>query len=291
MLADLELAAPDCAWVAALAHRIGVTPEASLRSLLAPPRSPFSPAQTTRVHPTTRGFTSLFLAARLASIPELPDLSPLADLVWLDVRGTHLERLDLRAARRLEVVCASDTPLASIDLPAAPSPFRWLEVHRTRLRSIDISAHPMLECLEWEGTPLEAVHACDLTARSLADLQGSPLASRITTRPATAAELHAFADHHNFDDGPALLSWIVSHPACDLGTALLAYWRCDPVHVRTGNADYERPYRDLLALVEARVAAGAYATATCPYDPVADGFGDGHMDNPTIPDTLRRKVP
>lgn len=262
-----------------------------MRAMMAPPSAPWLPAKATEVDWKSHRFLSLFLAGRLGSIAELPDVAPLADLVELDVRGTQLEQLEMGGARRLEVVLASNTPLAAIDLPAAPSPFRWLEVERTRLTSIDLSAHPLLECLEWEGTPLERVRACDLTARALAELRDSPLADRITTRPATSAELHSFAERFNYDDDLDVLTFVVSHPACDLGTALLAYWRCDPVHVRSGQENYERPYRELLSLIERRVAALAFATAACPYDPVADGFGRGHMDDPSIPAALRRTVP
>jgi hypothetical protein len=289
VLAGFELAEADCAWVVELARSLGLTPEDSMRRIMDPLPSFSPPAHPSQVH---RGrIISLRLAERLGSLTALPDLAPLTGLVSLDVHGTAIERLDLEAARSLEVLRAGDTPLAALVLPAAPSPFRWIEVQRTRLRSLDLSPYPFLECLAHEGVPLESIHACDLTARWLAELRDPPLASLVTTRPATAAELHTFAEHFNYDDDLETLGWVASHPACDLGTALLVYWRCDPANVRGGDDDFEQPHRDLLALVEARVAAGAYATAACPYDPVADGFGKTHMDNPDIPAALRRRVP
>src|SRR6185437_93550 len=193
VLAGFELADADCAWVVELARRLAVTPEDCVRRLMDPLPSYLPPAQPTQVH-------------------------------RLDVRGTTLDRLDLGAARSVEVLHASDTPLTALTLPAAPSPFRWLEVQRTRLKSLDLSPYLFLECLGWEGAPLESVHACDLTARWLPELRDPPLAGLVTTRQATAAELHDFAEHFNYDDDLDMLGWVVSHPACDLGTALLAYW-------------------------------------------------------------------
>ncbi len=143
------------------------------------------PAQPTQVHRHDGRFTSLRLAGRLGSLASLPELAPLTGLVSLDVRGMRIERLDLGAARSLEVLHASDTPLV----------------------------------------------------------------------------------------------------------ALLAYWRRDLARVRGSEEDGRRALRDLLGLVEARVAAGGYATAVCQYDPVADGFGAGHMDDCGIPAAVRRCVP
>ncbi len=291
MLTGFELAEADCAWVVELSRRLALTPEDWMRRFMDPLPS-FSPqAEPTQMRRQEGRFASLRLAGLPGSLAELPDLAPLTGLVFLDVRGTRIVRLDLGALRNLQVLHAGDTPLAALTLPAAPSPFRWLEVARTQLRSLELSPYPFLECLEHEGAPLESIHACDLTGRWLAELRYPPLADLVTTRSATDVELHTFAEHFNYDDDLGMLGWVAAHPACDLGTALLIYWRCDPAHVRSGDADFEQPHRDLLALVEARVAAGAYATAARPYDPVADGFGDGHMEDPGIPAALRRRVP
>src|SRR6185437_10235221 len=125
VLAGFELADADCAWVVELARRLAVTPEDCVRRLMDPLPSYLPPAQPTQVHRHDGRFTSLRLAGRLGSLTALPNLAPLTGLAWLDVRGTTLDRLDLGAARSVEVLHASDTPLTALTLPAAPSPFRW----------------------------------------------------------------------------------------------------------------------------------------------------------------------
>jgi Domain of unknown function (DUF4274) len=48
---------------------------------------------------------------------------------------------------------------------------------------------------------------------------------RAATEP---EELHEFAQHWNFDYGAATLLRVLEHPACDLATALMAFWRGGP---------------------------------------------------------------
>ena len=88
-------------------------------------------------------------------------------------------------------------------------------------------------------------------------------------------ELHVFAGAYNWDAGTEDLYHIIRHPLCDLGTALRVSWRGQPV--------YDLPYphpdavpavnRDVYDLpqeIEGRVAAGAYRTASQPFDPADD---------------------
>ena len=41
-------------------------------------------------------------------------------------------------------------------------------------------------------------------------------------------ELHQLAWNHNWDDGIQFLEWMVEHPQCDKGTALLIFWLGEP---------------------------------------------------------------
>ncbi len=45
-----------------------------------------------------------------------------------------------------------------------------------------------------------------------------------------AEELHQVVDNYNWDEGPELLQWIIESPLCDKGTALLIFWRANPVY-------------------------------------------------------------
>jgi hypothetical protein len=46
----------------------------------------------------------------------------------------------------------------------------------------------------------------------------------------SAEELHAFAVQFNWDAGVEQLSWVINNPMCELGTAILIYWRATPLY-------------------------------------------------------------
>lgn len=278
-IGDVALAEPDAAWLASVARALGRSAEDFAREI-GEPLPGTTRAEWTQVDRQTGRIIGLQLARRLDDLQVLPDPAPLTGLIVLGVHDTRLERLDLSHAHRLEVLNAADTPLADLALPTPPSRLRWLDVRRTRLRELDLSAATDLD-LEWDDAPLERVRACDITLQVVPELG----ALDAVVRPATAAELHAFADDFNFDDQPETLRWIVGHAACDLGTALLVYWRCDP------SDDPDHPFRAVLEDVAARAATTGFATATCAYDPVSDRFGARRMDDPSVPVILRRSVP
>lgn len=92
-------------------------------------------------------------------------------------------------------------------------------------------------------------------------------------------ELHLFADLYNWDGGVEDLWRVIQHPVCDLGTALLVYWRGQPdfdlqYADRDEVPDRRRKEWDLLREIERRVAAGAYRTASQPFDPADDNSND-----------------
>ena len=88
-------------------------------------------------------------------------------------------------------------------------------------------------------------------------------------------ELHIFAGLYNWDGGVEDLQRVARHPLCDLGTALLVYWLGQPgFDLRYSDRDavpgHRRETWDLLREIEERVAAGAYRTATQPFNPAND---------------------
>ena len=88
-------------------------------------------------------------------------------------------------------------------------------------------------------------------------------------------ELHLFAKEWNWDGGHEELRKVVRHPLCDLGTALLVYWRGSPGYYlqyasRQEAEPYERPVYGLVREIERRVKRGAFKTANFRYDPRKD---------------------
>lgn len=101
--------------------------------------------------------------------------------------------------------------------------------------------------------------------------------------PAAVMKLHQKAEDHNFDASPSKVRSIIRRKNCDLGTALLLYWRGAPNYyrqfenreqmARDGGAD--PAVFDLLVEIEQRVVDGKYKTNLIPFDPFND-FGSNH---------------
>jgi hypothetical protein len=94
----------------------------------------------------------------------------------------------------------------------------------------------------------------------------------------TTIELHQFAWSYNWDDGPEAPLWVIRHPQCDRGTALLIYWCASP-HWNAQYANREEvpdysygPHWDLLRYdlvkeIEERYLSGFYTNQTISFDP------------------------
>lgn len=80
-----------------------------------------------------------------------------------------------------------------------------------------------------------------------------------------AQELFLKASWHNWDSGIGALKKILKDPNCDLGTALLIYWRGRPEwycqYAKVSDAaSYERPMFRFLRALEERIVAGDFST-------------------------------
>ena len=90
---------------------------------------------------------------------------------------------------------------------------------------------------------------------------------------ASTEELHAFAQYFNWDLGSSEMKWVVNHPKCDLGTAILIYWDASPLFyfkkytnrsdLAQGKPDYmsEDDYfqnYDLIKLIEEKIDKGEF---------------------------------
>ena len=94
---------------------------------------------------------------------------------------------------------------------------------------------------------------------------------------ATAEDLHFFADYWNWDGGREDLERVVGHPLCDLGTALLIYWRAEPVYylkyARIEDAiGHEQEEMAFILDIERRVSNGQYSTHLFSFNPRDDGY-------------------
>jgi hypothetical protein len=92
-------------------------------------------------------------------------------------------------------------------------------------------------------------------------------------------ELHLYAEDFNWDCGCSDMAKVIDHPLCDLGTALLIYWRGAPrwylqYNDRSEVKEYERNTFDLLQEIERKVIAGDFQTRSQPFDPRNDHGND-----------------
>jgi hypothetical protein len=46
----------------------------------------------------------------------------------------------------------------------------------------------------------------------------------------TPEELQLFANYHNRDGGEFAYRWVIENSKCDKGTALMVYWRSEPIY-------------------------------------------------------------
>jgi Domain of unknown function (DUF4274) len=106
-------------------------------------------------------------------------------------------------------------------------------------------------------------------------------------------ELHLFADNFNWDCGCGEMAKVIAHPLCDLGTALLIYWRGRPrwylkYKDRSEVQEYEVATFDLLQEIERKVLAGDFRTRSLRYDPRNDLGNDNTVEYADIVEEARR---
>jgi hypothetical protein len=69
---------------------------------------------------------------------------------------------------------------------------------------------------------------------------------RALSQVETPEELHEFVDRWNWDGGSEPIRRVLAHPLCDRGTALMVYWRLEPIF-------YLKPKHDSREKVEAEL--------------------------------------
>lgn len=116
-----------------------------------------------------------------------------------------------------------------------------------------------------------------------------PSVDAIPLNKMTPWQMHEYADSFNWDDTLGPLRRIIRHPKCDLGTALLIFWRAEP------QCHYEEMYngsRDfiefngaayyLLREILAKVQRKHYKRSEMPYDPRNDMGHDNTDQDPPL---------
>jgi hypothetical protein len=97
----------------------------------------------------------------------------------------------------------------------------------------------------------------------------------------SSEELHEFVDRWNWDGGSEPIRRALAHPLCDRGTALMAYWRIDPLFYLKPEHDTRAKVElklwpdalvhwDMLRDIERRLTSNEFRSARMPYDPTSD---------------------
>jgi len=92
----------------------------------------------------------------------------------------------------------------------------------------------------------------------------------------TAKQLHKYVADYNWDGGFGPMRRVIRHSKCDLGTAMMVFWRCDPRYYY--EALCERDFESiksggawsLVREVIAKVRSGRFRAAGMSYNPRKD---------------------
>lgn len=99
----------------------------------------------------------------------------------------------------------------------------------------------------------------------------------------TSEELHRVVENYNWDEGLQVMHWVLESPLCDKGTALLMFWRADPVY-ETQFSEDPKDWRSagyqLVQKILEMWQNNQFSEGLISYDPVhdyaADTDAEGH---------------
>lgn len=218
------------------------------------------------------------------------DAGAFLQLELLFVDGMGLGELNLENPKLDHLDCSTND-LATLDLSRAPR-IGTLEAKGNRLRELDLRPLHRLQGLSIDREV--DIRCTELQKHTIPTLRarfGLPGPTR-TIAKMDAYQLHAVANHHNWDDGEKRLFQVIRHPACTLATALLVYWKSEPQEFTAFASARDAPRGDrtiveLLREIEAGVEAGRYAKGPIPFDARDVGGVDLSDDDPGIPAVMR----
>lgn len=96
----------------------------------------------------------------------------------------------------------------------------------------------------------------------------------------TARLLHKCVANYNWDGGFGPMRRAIRHPKCDLGTAMMVFWRCDPrfYYEAVCEGDFKSVESggawNLVREVISKVRRGHYKTAGLSFNPSNDSGAD-----------------
>jgi hypothetical protein len=226
------------------------------------------------------------------------DLSSCSDLETLILNDNRLEEIQLENTPLLKVIQLNSNMLTGIDCTQNKR-LRRLYLSKNKLRRLDLSMNRYLEALRveknkiqqlditkalrlteflFDGNPDININA-DINQKYRIETLRNKYKLKVPKDLAKRLSMHDKADDFNWDYNIKPLVRIAKDKLCDLGTALLIYWRGNPNDYCCfknrkdckSQVDEERlQIWDLQRLIEDRVQSGAYGEAQIYYDPKDD---------------------
>ncbi|MGE0321137.1 MAG: DUF4274 domain-containing protein [Polyangiaceae bacterium] len=204
-------------------------------------------------------------------------------LCRLDCSDNDIRQLGLGAHPNLFSLVAASNPLYSLDLSGLPGLVVLMLGGNPQLRRLDITPCWQLAdlFLSWGDrempVPRKRVVATDEQRKRLPALWRIPpwSVNMPGIRGLNRYTLHHSVEFIEWDGGSEDLLRVIQDPKCDLGTALLVYWRGGAGYwaqfaSREEISRFQHAGWDLAHEIEQRVARGAYKTAVIPYEPRCD---------------------
>jgi len=112
----------------------------------------------------------------------------------------------------------------------------------------------------------------------------------------TPEELQLFASYHNRDGGEYAYRWVIENPKCDKGTALMIYWRAEPVTLYEEylqEEDVPAHARDIYQTtkeIEKRVQSGFYKNHIFKYDALTEGYLEESFDTSELKQVIPKEM-
>jgi hypothetical protein len=112
----------------------------------------------------------------------------------------------------------------------------------------------------------------------------------------TPEELHLFIYYHNRDGGEFAYRWVIENTKCDKGTALMVYWRAEPVYFYEKYAQEKEVPEHALDIyqtikeIEKRIQAGFYKNHIFKYDAISEGYLSKGFDSSKLKQTIPKEM-
>ena len=119
----------------------------------------------------------------------------------------------------------------------------------------------------------------------------------------SAEEIHVFAANFNWDNGYEWLNWIIDHPLCSRGTALMLYWLSEPVYYLKKDvleiSEYQLNGFKFVHKLQNKYLNNGFADYNIGFDPrnddstdwIKDSKLDGENSSVSIPSEMLKPVP